>query len=170
VKHFRVNSALLICASVLALAACGGADKDSTTGAGSAPTATSTAAAPSAAPATSAATDAAGGSSDKEICASIKKAGEDMKASLIESLKSGAEPTPAVFKKILTEMNDELTSLAEAGGSDSKVTAALKTFGAETAKAAKAADPAAAADNPAYEKAGADVTAACKPTGINVNF
>jgi hypothetical protein len=43
----------------------------------------------------------------------------------------------------------------------------MTTFGAE---AAEAADPAGAADNPAFQKAGAAITAACKPTGINVNF
>ena len=158
-KRFRVTSALLACVCALALAACGGADDTATT-AGSTPAVASTAAAP-----TSSAAEAAGGAGDKEICESARKAGEDMKSSLL----TGEEPAPAVFKKILTDLDKEVTSLAEAGG-DSEVSAALRKFGAEAAKAAKAADPAGAADNPAIETAGADITAACEPTGVNVNF
>jgi hypothetical protein len=165
VKHFRITSALFV-ASVFALAACG--SEDDTTASGSAPTA-SAAAAPSAAPPSSAAADTAGGSRDKEICESVKKAGEDMKSSLITALQSGGAPSPAVFKKILTDLDKEVSSLAESGG-DSEVSAALKKFGAEAAKAAKAQDPAEAADNPDFEKAGADITAACKSSGVDVNF
>jgi hypothetical protein len=169
VKPFRTTFSLLICAAMLTLAACGGEDDTKTT-AGSTPAASSAPAAPSAEPASSAAADTSGGgTSDKEICESVKKAGEDMKSSLVAAFQSGEEPSPAVFKKILTDLDKEVTSLAEAGG-DSKVTAALKKFGTEAAKAAKAADPASAADNSAFEKAGADITAACKASGINVNF
>ncbi|MGW1062821.1 hypothetical protein [Micromonospora rubida] len=106
--------------------------------------------------------------SDKKLCESAKKAGDDMKAQFVAAMQSG-DPSPAVFKKILTDLDEKLTTLA-ATGSDGKVATALKQFGVEASKAAAAADPADAADNPAFEKAGADITAACKAAGVSVNF
>jgi hypothetical protein len=164
VNRFRVTTAVLICASLLALTACAGEDPPATS-AGSIPGAAAT---PSAAIATSAPPAAAGGTSDKELCESAKKAGEDMKDELISALQAGGEPSPALFKEILTTMNEKMTTLSAEG--DSEVANAMKEFGGEAAQAAKAADPAGAADNSAFEKAGADVTAACKPVGVDVNF
>ncbi|WP_433344212.1 hypothetical protein [Micromonospora sp. CA-111912] len=155
----------------MALTACGGGE-DTTTTAGSTPSAStapsSAAASPSSAPPSTAATGATGGTSDKKLCESAKKAGDDMKAQLVAALQSG-EPSPATFKKILTDLEGKMTTLASTGG-DSKVATALKQFGVEAAKAAAAADPANSADNPAFEKAGADITAACKAAGVSVNF
>lgn len=157
----------------MALTACGG--EETTTTAGSTPSAstapTSAAASASSAPSPSAAagaTGGTGGTSDKKLCESAKKAGDDMKAQLVAALQSG-EPSPAVFKKILTDLEGKMTTLASSGG-DSKVATALKRFGVEASKAAAEADPANAADNPAFEKAGADITAACKAAGVSVNF
>ncbi|NBE80219.1 hypothetical protein [Micromonospora rubida] len=155
----------------MALTACGGEEETPTT-AGSTPSAStvpsSAAASASSVPSSSAATDAKGGTSDKKLCESAKKAGNDMKAQFVAAMQSG-DPSPAAFKKILTDLDEKLTTLASTGG-DSKVAAALKQFGVEASKAAAAADPADAADNPAFEKAGADITAACKAAGVNVNF
>jgi hypothetical protein len=120
-------------------------------------------------PSSSAAAGTTGGKSDKELCESAKKVGDDMKATLIAAFKSDEEPSPAVFKKILTDLDEKVTTLASAGG-DSKVATAMKQFGAQASKAAAAADPAGAADNAAFEKAGADLTAACKAAGVNVIF
>lgn len=150
----------------MTVAACGTDDTTSTAGS---TTATSAAAAPSATPATSAAA-AGGGTGDKKICESVKKAGEDMKASLITALQGGGDPSPALFKKILTQMNKEMETLAASAGSDSKVGPALEAFGTQAATAAASSDPAEAASNAEFEKAGADITAACQPTGVNVNF
>jgi hypothetical protein len=170
VKRFRTASTLLICATLLTLTACGGND-DTSAAAGPGPTAPAAAPASSAAAPTSPAADAAGGGgSDKEICESVKKAGEDMKSSLITALQSGGDPSPALFKKILTQMNKEMETLAAAAESDSKVGASLEAFGKQAAKAASSSDPASAADNPEFEKAGAAITAACKPAGVDVNF
>ncbi|MEE6263144.1 hypothetical protein [Plantactinospora sonchi] len=113
---------------------------------------------------------AAGGQSDKELCESVKKAGDKLKEAFIGAMTSGEEPEPAAFKGILTDMSEEVTALVAAAEADSKVAAALKAFGAETSKAASAADPVTAAANPAFEKAGADITAACKTAGVTVNF
>ncbi len=88
-----------------------------------------------------------------------------MKAELVKVATTG-EPSAEDFKKILTELEQRVTTAAATG--DGKVAAALRTFGAEAAKAASAADPATAADNPAFEKAGEDITTACKAAGINV--
>ncbi|MFC5925028.1 hypothetical protein [Micromonospora vulcania] len=107
--------------------------------------------------------------SDKELCESAKKANDEMRAALVEAAKSSAEMTPADFKKILLELDQKVTAVASTGG-DGKLAAALREFGVLSAKAAAAADPAAAADNPAYLKAGADITAACKAVGVNVIF
>jgi hypothetical protein len=171
VKLFRVTSSLFICASVLALAACGGADE---TKAGSAPAASSTVAAPAATPTSSTPADsAAGGTSDQDLCESAHEAGEKMKKDFIAAFQAsggGELPPVAELKKILTDLNDELSGLASAGAEDSEVVAALEKFGSEAAKAAKASDPATAADNPAFEKAGSDITAACKSAGVKVNF
>ncbi|MEU8301480.1 hypothetical protein AB0C04_29855 [Micromonospora sp. NPDC048909] len=84
------------------------------------------------------------------------------------AMQSG-EPSPADFKKILTEMGEQMATFASAGG-DSGVATAMSRFGAQASKAAAAADPVGAADNPAFEKAGADITAACRAAGVSVNF
>lgn len=168
-KPFRVTSAALICASLLTLTACGG--EDTATTAGSAPSATAApaSAAASSAPSSSAAAGTTGGTSDKKLCESAKKAGEDMKAKLIAAMRSGEVPSTAEFKKILIDLGEELTTLASAGG-DSKVATAMKQIGAEASKAAATADPATAANNAAFEKAGTDLATACKAAGVNVNF
>ncbi|MEU7613351.1 hypothetical protein [Micromonospora sp. NPDC049204] len=168
-NHSRIASALLILAAATALTACG--DGDAATTAGSTPSASTSAAAttaaasPSAAPASSAAT---GSTADKELCTSFSKAADEMKAELLKIATAG-EPTAADFKKILADLEKKTVALASAGG-DSKVAAALKSFGAEAGKAAAAADPESAADNGAFEKAGTELTAACKAAGANVNF
>lgn len=150
----------------MTLAACG--TEDSATTAGSAPSAVASSPA-AAAVSSSPAPAATGATSDKELCESAKKAGQDMKAAFVAALQSGEEPTPATFKKILNDLDEKLTTVAAAGG-DTKVVAALKQISAEAAKAAKAADPAAAADNPAFAKAGKDLSAACKAVGVNATF
>ncbi|MFD6568005.1 hypothetical protein [Micromonospora profundi] len=156
-KSSRIASAVLILAAATALAACG--DGDAATNAGSTTTAPTSAAATSAAP-----SPTAPAMSDKEICESAQKASDEMKAELLKIVSAG-EPSAADYKKILTGLEERVTTLATAGG-DSKLATALKTFGAEAAKAAAAADPATAADNPAFEKAGTDITTACKAAGV----
>ncbi|MEU5906908.1 hypothetical protein [Micromonospora sp. NPDC047527] len=104
--------------------------------------------------------------SDKDLCESAKKASDEMKAELVKVATAG-EPSAADFKKILLELEQKVTTVATAGG-DSKLAAALRQFGAEASKAAAAADPAEAADNPAFEKAGKGITDACKAAGVSV--
>ncbi|MEV0326674.1 hypothetical protein AB0H63_09510 [Micromonospora echinospora] len=165
-KSFRVVSAVLICAS-LTLAGCGGGD-DTTAESASSPSSAPSAPAASASSA-SAPSAPAGGASDKELCESAKKAGNDMKTSLVTALQADAAAAPAAFRKVLTELDQKMTALAATGG-DTAVTAAVKQLGAEAAKAAKAADPAAAADTPAFVKVGTDLATACKSVGVDVNF
>ncbi|MGC4813073.1 hypothetical protein ACLQ29_21320 [Micromonospora sp. DT228] len=164
-NHSRIASAVLILAAATALSACGDGDKATTAGstssASTSAAATSAAASPTAAPASSAATGAVG---DKQLCTSLKKASDQMKAELVKVAMAG-EPSAADFKKVLTALSTELGALATAGG-DGKVAAALRPFGAEVAKAAAAADPASAADNPAFMKAGTEVNAACTAAGV----
>ncbi|MFI7606015.1 hypothetical protein ACIBTV_12905 [Micromonospora sp. NPDC049366] len=106
---------------------------------------------------------------EKTLCESAEKAGQDMKKALIAAVQSGNEPSAEVYRKMLTDLHDKLAALTPGGG-DGKVADALNRMGAEAAKAAAAGDPAAAADNPAFEKAGTDLTAACKTAGVTVNF
>jgi hypothetical protein len=170
VTPLRITGRLLIAASLLALGACG-ADEATPTAASTTAVsvAPSSPAATTAAPSATAAGGTTGGKNDKKLCQNVQQAGDDMRQQLVDTLQSGAEPTPAVFRKILNDLDTKVTALAAAGG-DSAVAAALKTFGAEAAKAAQDADPASAASNPTFEKAGADITAACKPSGVLVNF
>ncbi|MFJ6168307.1 hypothetical protein ACIQH6_24530 [Micromonospora orduensis] len=175
-KSPRVASVLLVLAASTVLTACGGEDAAPT--AGSTPPAPTSAAPSSAAPstpvtpasvapATSSATT--GAMSDKKLCESAKKAGDEMKAALIDMVKTG-EPSAADYRKILTGLDRELTRVASAGAGNSKVAAALRRFGDEAAKAAAAPDPASAADNPTFEKAGATITSTCRAAGVTVNF
>jgi hypothetical protein len=106
--------------------------------------------------------------SDAELCEAAKKAGEEMRKKLVAAAMSG-DTSPAMFKDILTELNEKVTTLAASGG-DGELVTALKEFGAEVAKAASAADPAAAIDNPNVEKAGKRASAACKAAGVTVVF
>ena len=163
----RATFAALICASALALAACGGGDD--TTAAPAPSTTTAAAPAPSATSAApSAATGGTGiGAGDKKICESANKAGEKMKDDFVAAMTSG-EPSPAKLKQILGELDSKLSAVA--GDADTKVAAAAKQMAAEAEKAASAADPMDAAANSGFEKAGSDLTAACKAAGVKVNF
>jgi hypothetical protein len=162
VKLSRITSAALIGVSMMALAACGG--EDATT-AKPAP-ATTTAATPLASEPAEAGTT--GGVSDKELCESVKKAGDDMTAALVAAVKAG-EPTAADYSKILTGMAAAMDKLA-ATGTEGDVLTAIKKIGAESATAAAAGDPTEAASTASFEKAGAEMTAACKKAGVKLNF
>ncbi|MEU4554558.1 hypothetical protein [Micromonospora violae] len=165
-KSSRLASAILILAVSTTLAACGDSDKATTAGSATpAPTSAAPSAVATSAAATPSSSPAAGAASDKELCEAVKKASDEMKAELLKVATAG-EPSAEDFKKILTEMEKRVTTAAATG--DGKVATALRTFGAEAAKAAGAADPATAADNPAFEKAGKDITTACKAAGVNV--
>ncbi|GAA2216648.1 hypothetical protein ACFY2R_05495 [Micromonospora olivasterospora] len=107
--------------------------------------------------------------SDKDLCESAKKASDEMKTKLVAAVQAGKESDPAMFKEILTGLEQKFTTAVSSGG-DSKVATAMKQFATEAGKAASAADPATAADNPAFEKAGADLTAARKTAGVTVNL
>ncbi|SCL41806.1 hypothetical protein GA0074692_6506 [Micromonospora pallida] len=157
---------MLLCASLTTLAACGGEDTttESAPPAASAPASPTTSAAEPPSPSAAAVTK-----SDKELCEATKQIGEEMKASVVKVFQGDAAAAPAAFGKILTDLDQKMTALAASGG-DGAVTAGLKQFAAESAKAAKAADPVAAADNPTFEKVGTDLTAACKAAGVDVNF
>ncbi|WBB49809.1 hypothetical protein O3597_04830 [Verrucosispora sp. WMMA2044] len=131
------------------------------------PSATATTTSPTPAPPTA---DAADVVSDKQLCESAKQASDKMREDLVAAVSSGSEPSPALFQKILSGLQNEVTRVAATGASDSKVVAALEEFGAEAGKAANATDPATAADNPAFEKAGASLSKACKSAGVTVTF
>jgi hypothetical protein len=170
VNRVRATFSVLACAALLALAACGGEEAAPTGGASpsaTVPSATATSAASTPAPPTA---DTADVVSDKQLCESAKQASDKMKEDLVAAVSSGSELSPALFQKILSGLQNEVTRVAATGATDSKVAAALKQFGAEAGKAANAPDPATAADNPAFEKAGAAVDAACKSAGFDVNF
>jgi hypothetical protein len=159
VNRLRTVSTGLLCVSLMTLAGCGG-DETTTATPASTPSAAATVA--SSAPAVTTA-------ADKTLCESVKKAGEEMKTQLIDLFKSGEQPTPAAYKKILVSLSDRLTAAASSA-SDGAVSSAVRGFAAEATKAAATADPATAVDNPAFEKTATAITTACKPTGVKANF
>ncbi|WP_410818408.1 hypothetical protein [Micromonospora sp. 050-3] len=165
-KSSRLASAMLILAVSAALAACGDADKATTAGSTTpAPTSAAPSAVATSAAAPPASSPAAGTASDKELCESAKKASDEMRVELVKVATAG-EPSAADYQKILSDLDKKVTAVAASG--DGKLAAALRTFGAEAAKAAAAADPATAADNPVFEKAGKDISTACKAFGVNL--
>ncbi|WP_433319368.1 hypothetical protein ACQP0U_14085 [Micromonospora sp. CA-269861] len=165
-KTSRLASAIVILAVTTALAGCGDSDKATTAGSTTpAPTSAAPSAVATSAAATPASSPAAGAASDKELCESAKKASDEMKAELVKIAMAG-EPSAADQKKILADLEKKMVAVAATG--DGKVAAALRTFGAEAAKAAAAADPATAADNPAFEKAGNEINTACKAAGVKL--
>ncbi|WP_030490981.1 hypothetical protein [Micromonospora chokoriensis] len=165
-KTSRLASALLILAATTALAACGDSDKATTAGS---TTPTPTSAAPSSvatsAAAPPASSPAAGAASDKQLCEAAKKASDEMRVELVKVATTG-EASAADYQKILSGLDKKVAEVAATG--DGKLAAALRKFGAEAAKAAAAADPATAADNPAFEKAGKEISTACKAVGVNL--
>ncbi|MDG9674329.1 hypothetical protein [Micromonospora sp. DH14] len=164
-KPSRLTTALLILAATTALAACGDGDKATNAGSATpAPTSAAPSSAATSAAATPASSAAAGGANDKQVCESVKKANDEMRAELVKVATTG-DASAADFKKILTELEQKVSAAATGDG---KLADALRAFGAEAAKAAAAADPATAADNPAFEKAGKDISTACKAAGVNV--
>ena len=155
----------------MALAACG---EETGTTAGTAPSATApSATAPSPTPvlpSPSAAVPTTATVSDKKLCETAKKASADMKGALTNALKSGEAPSPALFGKVLSGLEKKMNTAAATGDPASPVTAALTAFGAQAGEAAKAADPAAAAANPAFEKAGTTLSSARRKAGVAVTF
>ncbi|MEU1587852.1 hypothetical protein [Micromonospora sp. NPDC005710] len=162
-KSFRLASAVSILVVATALAACGDGDKATTAG----PTTPApTSAAPSAVATSAAASPAsAGAATDKQLCAAVKKANDEMRAEMVKVVTTG-DASAADFKKLLTGLEEKVTAVASTG--DSKLAEALRTFSAEAAKAAAAPDPATAAENPAFEKAGKDISTACKAHGVSM--
>jgi hypothetical protein len=148
---------------MLTLAACG--EDDTATTAGSTPPASAPASVPATVPSSPAGADTA---NDKKLCASAESAGQAMKKELIAALQVSDSPSPAAYKKILAGLDKKMTTLA--AGGDGAVATAIKKMGTEASKAAAAADPVEAAANPTFEKAGTDLTAACKAVGVTVNF
>ncbi|MCI4061941.1 hypothetical protein MRQ36_04915 [Micromonospora sp. R77] len=164
----RVLPILLTGFSLVALAACGDKATDST--AAATPTASASATAAAAPTTSAAATPAAAAIDDKQLCENAKKANASMKAKLVETMTSGSTPAPSDFAKILTGLEKEMSAVAATGAPDSEVTAGLTAFAKEAGKAAAAADPASAADNPEFMKAGATLSAACGKAGVTVVF
>jgi hypothetical protein len=163
VIRIRYASAVLIGVALLTLAACGGND---TPTAGSAPSAPATTSAAPTPPASTGATAAA--SADAKLCETANKIGAAMKTELLKAVKDDGTLDVAQAKKTLTGLADQLN--AAAVDNDGQVAAAMKDFAAQSAKAATAADPTTAVSGPAYEKAGSDLTAACKAVGVSVNY
>ncbi|MGC4868908.1 hypothetical protein ACLQ3B_26105 [Micromonospora sp. DT53] len=165
-KSSRIASALLILAVTTALAACGDGDKATTAGSATpAPTSAAPSVAATSAAATPTSSPAAGAASDKQLCEAVKKANDEMRAEMVKVVTTG-DASAADFKKLLTGLEQKITAIASTG--DGKLADAVRTFGAEAAKAAAAADPGTAAENPAFEKAGKDVSTACKAHGISM--
>ncbi|MET0416356.1 MAG: hypothetical protein ABW022_10080 [Actinoplanes sp.] len=164
----RLASAVLIGVSFMSLTACG-SEETPTAASTPPPAATSAAPAPDATSAAPEATSDKKAPSDKQLCQTAGKADEAMKAALIKALQeSGGDPSAEQFAKVLNGLADELSTAA--ADSDSKVGKAMKQFAAQATEAAGAADPTTAADNPAFEKSGKSLTAACKAAGVTVNY
>jgi hypothetical protein len=157
----RIASAVLGGVFLLSVAACGTDKTDSA--AGSAPT--NAASAP--APAETTAAAAAAPADDKAMCTAADKAAKAMTKEIVKLVGSGADPAPADYAKILNDMNAVLTATAKGDGN---VATAMKEVAAQSAKAATLPDPSAGAEDPAFEKAGKELTAACKAAGVKVNF
>jgi hypothetical protein len=154
----------MFCGFLMTLSACA---EEATPTAGSAPAGSATSAPASAAAAEPA---AAGGKTDKELCASADKAAKEMTKALVAGLQSSAgDPSPELYKTILTDLEQKVSALAAAGG-EGRVTTALKEIAAAAAKAASATDPTEAVADPAFENAGSDLGAACKAVGVTVKF
>lgn len=156
VTRNRICAAVLAGAFLMSATACGSDDDTTPAAAGNAPAATT------AAPA---ATTAAAAPSDKELCETAQKADKEMRQKLVETLGSGKEPEPSFYGNLYTEMADRMKNTGDGAVAD-----AMNEFAAGLDKAAAAKDPGEAGDNPAVEKAGAKITAACKAAGVPVNF
>ncbi|MEV6346236.1 hypothetical protein [Actinoplanes sp. NPDC051851] len=166
-KRNGVVSTVLFSFCMAMLTACGSEDGKSTDAA--APAAT-TSAVTSEAPAAPAADSA----DDEKLCTEADKAGEAMKNDLLAAMKDAAakgesEPSVEDAKELLATFEATVAPLVASAG-DSAVGAALTALATETGKAAAAADPFTAAQDPAFEQAGTDFTAACKAAGVTVNF
>lgn len=153
----RICAAVLAGAFLMSATACGSDDDTTPAAAGNAPAATT------AAPA--ATTPAAAAPSDKELCETAQKADKEMRQKLVETLGSGKEPEPSFYGNLYTEMADRMKNTGDGAVAD-----AMNEFAAGLDKAAAAKDPGEAGDNPAVEKAGEKITAACKAAGVPVNF
>ncbi|WP_434741112.1 hypothetical protein [Micromonospora sp. SH-82] len=141
--------------SLLALTACGGEES----------TDAESAAAPTSAPAVETL-------SDKELCEKISKDFQEMQQRIVkEAMATEGEPSPALTKEILTEMEKRMAAAVAAGGPDSEVAPAIKEMSTHVVRLGAEADPqAAAADDTAGEKAAKDLNTACAKAGVTTNF
>ncbi|WP_431883435.1 hypothetical protein [Micromonospora gifhornensis] len=168
-KRNRLFALALAGVTAFTLTACGGDDTDApatSASATTAPAATSAAPTPDASSAPAAA-DAAG---DKQVCEAVKEAGDESKQVLFDALQAGKEPTVKMLSETYTDMAAALGKAAEGASTDSKVASAVKEFQDAVAEVAESSDPVAAGDKPAFQKTAANLTAACKETGVDINF
>src|SRR4051794_5217860 len=110
----RIASAIVGGIALMSVAACSGDGTEPT--AGSAPKAAETTAAAAAEPA-----------DDKAMCAAADKAAKATTKAIVTLVSTGAEPAPADYAKILTDMNAALTSAVQG---DSAVATAMKEVAA----------------------------------------
>lgn len=163
----RITSAVLFTAAVLSLSACGDDDK-SEAGASTTSSVAATAASGPPTPAAEATTAAAaGGAGDKKVCEDANKAGEAMKDALVKAV-SGGDLAAADAKKMLTDFAAQMTTAV--GAETGPAATQAKKLADVAAKTAAATDPFAAMEDPSFEQAGTDLTAACKTAGVKVNF
>ncbi|MBL6275836.1 hypothetical protein JMF97_06640 [Micromonospora fiedleri] len=167
-KRNRLFVLALAGVTAFALTACGGDDTEAPATSASATTApATTSAAPTPDASAPAAADAGG---DKEICEAVKKAGDESKQVLFDALQDGKEPTVKMLSETYTDMAVALGKAADAASTDSKVANAVKEFQTAVTEVAESSDPVAAGDKPAFQKTAANLTAACKETGVDINF
>ncbi|MEW2473526.1 hypothetical protein AB0875_06990 [Micromonospora gifhornensis] len=167
-KRNRLFALALAGVTAFTLTACGGDDTDAPATSASATTApAATSAAPTPEASAPAAADAAG---DKQVCEAVKEAGDESKQVLFDALQDGKEPTVKMLSETYTDMAAALGKAAEGASTDSKVASAVKEFQDAVAEVAESSDPVAAGDKPAFQKTAANLTAACKETGVDINF
>jgi hypothetical protein len=164
VINLRIAAAVFL----MSVAACGDGGTESRTGAmpsiaASAPTVAS------APRATESPTPVAvvGPVDDRTRCAAADRAAKAMTASLLRLYQQPSGWEPVEYVPILNDMEAALTAVAQGDG---KAAAAVRQLAAEYAKAAEDPNPSEAAITPAFERAENDVVAACRATGVTVEF
>jgi hypothetical protein len=173
VNRLRAVPAVLALA-LLTLTACGGGESTEPTAAPTSGTPAASAPAPtSGSPATSApaaSAPAAGQTrTDKQLCQQITMEYQMIQQRIVKEA-AGGDPSPALAKKLLTDLEKQMTAVVSGAAPGSTVAPAITEMAGHVGKLAAAADPAAADDDPAAEKAAKALNTACTKAGAPTNF
>ncbi|GIF12778.1 hypothetical protein FHX34_102926 [Actinoplanes teichomyceticus] len=165
--RFRLVPAVLLCACLAGLAACGDADAEAGGTRATAPSPSTTT--PSTTTPSATTPSAGGATGDKALCDTVNAAAAAMKGSISDAQQANGAVAPADAKDAFTTFHRAVTE-ALVFAPDTDVATATRAVADEIAKAAAADDPIGTAADSGFAGLGSTLTDACKAAGATIDF